>query len=330
MTNYSRRAATLVSVIVAVGLVAASAAFAGGYHYGTSLRCNACHIMHASKDGVIYGGGSLTNPVGAPNLLKGTVNQTCLTCHDGSTKDVVASGTAGAPTNVTGDTYTSKYLSSAGFFQTDWSSTASPVAHDLGPSAVTATQGTWVSEAGGMQCTDCHDAHGTPNWRNLLLQPGTAGSDVNIVEGTDVHIKPGASGWGKMDTDAVAFNDGVPNKIVSWCLGCHTNITAGEKHPQDKSLAGSKADGVHWAAGTGVGFGTGVGDGTAGIPRVRFAQNGADYAASMIVGDSNRVFCLSCHKAHGSKFDSTLVWPHYTDGAADQTSACGQCHNAGG
>jgi predicted CXXCH cytochrome family protein len=271
----------------------------------------------------VYNGGA-----GFADLLKGTVNQTCLVCHDGSTKDVVASGTAGAPTNATGDVYTSKYLSSAGFFQTDWATVASPIAHDLGPSQVTAVQGLWHSDAGGMKCTDCHDAHGTPNYRNLVLRPGTAGSDVNIVEGTDVFTDSSKTQWARRDTDAVAFNDGVPNKITTWCLGCHTNITAGDKHPQDKAISG--ADGTHWAGGAGVGFGTGLEDGVAGIPRVRFAQTGISYTDCIKPLASNRVFCLSCHKGHGSKYDSALVWPYYTMGDADQTSACGQCHNAGG
>jgi hypothetical protein len=326
MTNYSRRAATLVGAVVVVALVAASGAFAGEYHYGTTLNCANCHVMHGSYNGTLYNGGA-----GFAMLLKGTVNQTCLSCHDTTSRDVVATGTAAAPNDTISVAHPSKYKNSSGFFQSDWATALSPVGHDLGPSQVTAIQGSWISEAGGMKCTDCHDAHGTPNWRNLLPRPGTAGADVEIIEGTDVHIKPGVTTWAdKMDTDSVAFNDGAPNKIVSWCLGCHTNITAGDKHPQDKSLAGSKADGAHWVSGTGTGFGTDVGDGTAGIPRVRFAQTGTDYTSSMTVADTNRVFCLSCHKAHGSKYDSTLVWPHYTDGAADQTSACGQCHNAGG
>jgi formate-dependent nitrite reductase cytochrome c552 subunit len=82
--------------------------------------------------------------------------------------------------------------------------------------------------------------------------------------------------------------------------------------------------------GAGTGFGVDVGDALAGIPRVRFSQVGTTYATSGTVGTANKVFCLSCHKAHGSKYDSTVVWPHYTSGAADQTSACGQCHNSGG
>lgn len=321
----SKRWTAMPVVVVAVGLVLASCALAGDYHYGTSLNCNNCHVMHGSYNGTLYNGGN-----GSPNLLKGTVNQTCLSCHDGSSRDIVANtGTAAAPNDAIAVAHPSVYKNSSGFFQGDWASVASPVGHDLGPTDVTAIQGTWASTSDGMKCTDCHEAHGSPNWRNIKLRPGTAGANVVVEEGTQIHVKAGVSGWAQtMDTDSIAFND--PNRIVSWCIGCHTDITDGDKHPQNSSLGGGDVDGAHWVGGTGTGFGTGVGDGVAGIPRVRFAQAGADYVASSTPATTNRVFCLSCHKAHGSKYDSALVWPHYTTGDADQTSACGQCHNAGG
>ena len=327
----SRRKAVSPRVIVAILAMAATTwAAAGEYHHGTHLTCNQCHVMHGTKDANSYGGGN-----GVAHLLKGTVNNTCLGCHNGSSRDFVASGTVAAPNDTISGTWASKYKNSSGIFQSDWETVSSPLAHDLGAGHVTAVQGTWNtttahSDYAGMQCTDCHEAHGNENYRNIVEHPGGVGTAVLVREGTEVHTDPGASGWtGVMNTEAIAFDD--PNNIANWCAGCHTNITTGNKHPQNVALTASGADGAHWDGGSGTGFeNTGpIGDGTPGIPRVRFAQAGADYAECIDPADTNKVMCLSCHKAHGSKYDSAVLWPYYTDGAADRTSGCGQCHNSG-
>lgn len=325
------------SGLVAMLLMVGGVAVAGDYHTGSGLHCTDCHIMHASKDGTTYNSGT-----GYGNLLKAaSANVLCMQCHDGTdttAPDIAATGTAASPNDTLGISYTSKYKNSAGYFQSDWSSAQSNVAHDLyATGALTAVQGTWTSGTSGITCADCHDPHGTANYRNLLLQPGTAGVDINVRSGTEVFLREAitvpatASATAThYDTSAVGFDD--VNNVVSWCLGCHTNITTGasdtppKKHPQDVPVSG--ADGAHWTGGTGAGFGTDVGDGTSGIPRVRFAANGTDYTTTTTVATTNQVFCLTCHKAHGSKYDSTVVWPYY-EGGADQTSACDQCHNKG-
>lgn len=340
MNNFVRRATLLAGLTVLAALALGTYAFAGDYHIGAGLHCSDCHIMHASKDGVTFGGG-----LGNSSLLKSdTTNQLCLACHDGTdttAPDVVSTGTAAAA-NTTNDTlgiaYASKFKNCGGFFQSDYATVASAYGHNLGPAQVTAVQGTWQSGSTGMKCADCHGPHGTSNYRNLLLRPGTAASDVTVRGGTsgtqEAYLREAitvpatnSDTATHYDTDAVTFND--PNNLVAWCTSCHTNITTGTKHPQNAAVSGVKADSAHWVGGIGAGFGTDVGDASRGIPRVRFAQAGTSYATAGTVATTNKVFCLSCHKGHGSKYDSAIVWPHFTRDNADRPAACNQCHNKG-
>jgi len=337
VTTTNKSIAALLACLVGATLMLGGVALAGDYHQGSGLHCTDCHIMHASKDGTTYNSGT-----GYDNLLKAaSATALCMQCHDGAdatAPDIVATGTAAAPNDTLGTAYASKYKNSGGYFQSDYGSAQSGEGHDLyATSALTAIQGTWTSGTDGMVCADCHDPHGTANYRNLLLQPGTGGVDISVRSGTEVYLReaitipPTAAATAiHYDTSAVGFDD--VNHVVDWCLDCHTNITTGsgdtppKKHPQDVAVSG--AEGSHWTGGTGSGFGTDVGDESSGIPRIRFAQDGASYAATTTVADTNQVFCLSCHKTHGSRYDSTALWPYY-EGGADQTSACDQCHNKG-
>ncbi len=328
----------LLAGMVAMALISGGAAVAGDYHTAATLHCSDCHIMHASKDGTLYNGGA-----GNDKLLQGaSVNALCLTCHDNNAgvPDVVATGgTVTTPGDTLIQDYNSvdPYGNGAGSFQGDYATASSGVGHNLyATSALTAIQGTWTSDPTGMKCSDCHSVHSATNWRNLKTKPGGIATAITIAAGTqvfeDVAFTAPPASTGQVRDHYKASNVGFADtaNIVSWCVGCHTNITssATTKHPQSVAVSAISDAGAHWTGGTGVGFGTTVGDGTAGIPRVRFGQTGASYAAVTTAAATNQVFCLTCHKGHGSKYDSTLVWPHY-EGGADQTSACGQCHNKG-
>ena len=173
MERSPRRTAVRAGIGALIAVTFATGAFAGDYHNGGGLVCSDCHIIHASKDGTLYNGGN-----GNPGLLKvASGNDLCLSCHDGTdttAPDEVATGTAAAPNDTLGTAYASVYKNAAGFFQSNLTTTATNYGHDLGGGAVTAIQGTWVSDTTGMKCTDCHDAHGNANYRNLKTRPGTA------------------------------------------------------------------------------------------------------------------------------------------------------------
>lgn len=324
---FRKECAALIGAVV----VLAAPAIAGEYHNSGQLVCSDCHTMHASKDGQTW----------APTegLLKySSTNALCLSCHDGtdtSAPDVIASGTASAPNKTVSTPYINKFGSSGGFFQSDYQSAPNPAGHDILQASVTAPGG--GPTLSGMNCATCHEPHGNDNYRNLVANPGGTTTSVSVRLGQDVieNIAVNAQSPNPStayDSGNVAYiHNTSPNTGLStWCASCHPNFheNVPNKHKSDEAISYT-----HWTQGTGIGFGTDIEDGTAGIPRVRFeaAAGTTAFSGATSVSSSNRVVCVSCHKAHGSKYDSCLVWPYYTQNETgkDRTAACGQCHDKG-
>jgi len=66
------------------------------------------------------------------------------------------------------------------------------------------------------------------------------------------------------------------------------------------------------------------------VPRVRFLGNPAwDFSQASVVSGQNNVFCLSCHRAHGSEYAFGLAWPPNTPYGTGP-NGCDQCHNKSG
>ncbi|MDO8588564.1 MAG: cytochrome c3 family protein [Armatimonadota bacterium] len=320
-----------------VACLPASSGLAGEYHGGGQSTCSDCHVMHATKDNVPW---IVTEP-----LLKSAAGETplCLSCHDGSDSsapDIVASGTESNPTSVVVTSYTSKFGSSAGYFQSDTTTTHSELGHSLYSvgSATAPLSNTYV-KTGPLVCSDCHDPHGSPNYRNLLSDPNPShpGSvsiltGVNVSETTPVNsTTPNAAA--AYDTANIGFYTN--NNFRAWCTDCHDSILqelpGGSpahymRHPSDAAFsANSHVNVSNWtigAVGQDTGFGLDVGDGAAGIPRVRF---GSATGSAAVAAAGDTVFCLSCHKAHGSKYKAGTVWPLSAVGP-DSLSGCQQCH----
>lgn len=326
-------------VALAVCAVAVSGIRAGEYHgVQPTTACSDCHSAHASERGQVW--------TPTEKLLKNTGGEVplCMSCHDGTdpqAPDIVSSGTAANPSNVVSTQYASKYGSSAGVFQGDYLLSTNPCGHSLVPGAlVSAPLSTSYTKAGGLVCSDCHDSHGNGNYRNLVPDPNPNHPGAfSIVLGTNVkesvpvsmqNPNPAAA----YDTGNISF--GVPNNIGAWCADCHDQLaqnSAGSSpahfkgHPSEVVIGGV---GVHtdvsnWTTPSGqanTGFGTDVGDSSPGIPRLRY---GSPSLSNSTAGSGDAVFCLSCHKAHGSKYKYGLVWPLHQAGS-DMLSGCQQCH----
>jgi len=105
--------------------------------------------------------------------------------------------------------------------------------------------------------------------------------------------------------------NGIPNKhpVTETEWGATVRVRDGD--------ARHTTDSAHWVDGTGAGFD---------VPRSRFLNNPAtSYSAATSVSADNTVFCLSCHKVHGSENPDGLLWPE--QGGTVGPNGCDQCHN---
>ena len=317
------------------------------YHFGATLLCSDCHSVHFSQSHGFTGGAvAQTGTPGGdwltssgPNsyLLKGpSPTELCLSCHDGQTF---------APDVVDVDTY-GVGERSAGFFA------AVEMPNYKGHKISRAPGGKAGSSElcnrchfGGtfgnasVQCTDCHNPHGNGYYRNLWWA-SDPGNEPPIL----ASIRGGMTGKARYETANVGYP--APTgwdwaEVTNMCIDCHhtffapyytdkgespggfspyhrhpgANTEWGGSYPINRS--GAHTDPVNWVDG-GAGFT---------VRRLPFAVVGAsDFNTATSVAANNQVFCLSCHKAHGSENPFSLRWD-YGSGSATASAGCRQCHN---
>ena len=311
------------------------------YHSGETLLCTDCHVMHASmqhnhSDGYGAEGGIDGFPWEAPPnpnlLLAPDPLDLCLLCHD---------NTAGIPDVVEGDVNGLAERSGGFFAQPEVENTHG---HDLGRDLPGGSGWEYCMRchwgAPGddkVTCIDCHNPHGNGNPRNLQWI-----SDPDMTPPLGLLVDPGASGMDKYEREHVSYgtlNSESLREVSNMCLDCH-HVFSGEtytdpdgddihsRHPTydserddpnhiDDGEARGSSDPAHWEDGTGSGF--------IGTDRVRFVVDGADEFPEGLTVDAstNGVFCLSCHKAHGSDEPFSITFP--VDGRVNWVG-CDQCH----
>jgi len=296
MHDSGGRAIRATRALVLVSLAFAPAARGGEWHVLGSLICSDCHTMHNSQQGQPMRYDAIATP--GPLLLRAAdATSLCLACHGGANPTSQAPSVA-APSN--GDP-------PGGGFPADLTDPAHR-AHALGPLPVTPPDG---DTAVVMTCVTCHAPHGNAAYRNLVASPSGTGRSTSAPAVAQLVLADGTNAAQVYTRSNVRYASG----MSQWCLDCHNALTeahaaAGEvpPHPWDRPIFGAaSADFAAWS-------------GT--IPDRVAVQNAAGLGATPPdAGD--QVFCLSCHKAHGSPNPATLV---YAGGAA-LSDTCQQCHN---
>ncbi|MEW5807356.1 MAG: cytochrome c3 family protein [Acidobacteriota bacterium] len=274
--------------------------FSGNWHSAETLICSDCHTIHNSQDGLPMRYDGAINP--SPHLLRHADSLSlCLYCHDGGNPDAPD---VVSPVGYTADPCGGSFENSGG--------SPSEKAHDLNPALPETPPG--GNDSLILTCASCHDPHGSSNYRNLLENPAGSGNGSDVSVSVNQQILPDGS------NPSLVY---VPSNVIyksgmsSWCNDCHTDFhgrTGSEegtvepwlRHPQERQISGSYgADYAYWS-------------GT--INNRVEVENPLDEA---VPSDDDEVFCLSCHKAHGSSFKSALI---YADGST-KLSTCQQCHN---
>lgn len=272
---------------------------AGEWHRGSGLTCSDCHTMHNSLRGqsMRYD----ADPTPAEKLLRADgTTAVCIACHGGD-----------RPTALAPDVkYPSALEPPGGGFPADLGDPAQ-VAHALAPTPAVPPQG---SLAMVLTCGTCHDSHGNGNYRNLRDSPAASG---RFAPAPIVHQAVTANGTNPADVYTGA-NVRYVSGMSQWCIDCHDLITSAHvaaggstllSHPWDRTIAGGAATGV-----------TDLAAWMATVPNRVPVQNRLGLAPP---NDADEVFCLSCHRAHGSPNPAGLV---YADGVT-LSSTCQQCHN---
>ena len=295
--NAARRAGALAGLVV---LLAALRASSGDWHNAEQLACSDCHTMHNSSSGqpMRYD----NDPQPAQKLLRhSSALGLCTYCHDGTNPnapDVIS------PVSYVGDP-------AGGSFPSDLATRMSnPNGHDLGAANPELPPG--GTTAMTLTCVTCHAPHGSPNYRNLVIDP--AGTGANLAVAAYQAIKANGTNPAQVYVQSNVVNKG---GMSDWCGACHGSFhgktNAGEgtaspwlRHPQDQTLSTSAhVDYAYW---------------TGAIANRVPVQNPT---SNTIPSSSDQVFCLSCHKAHGSSNRAALI---FADGAT-KLSTCEQCHN---
>jgi|GEM_PF-6705305 len=309
------------------------------YHTGATLVCSSCHTMHYSEGGQPPSGADTGGPF-PKLLLKRNETDLCLNCHGGGTgPNVMGGGWPGGQFPAT------PAVQGRGHNPTGTAanpSTQIPLDSTLGLMPPGSTGGALTE----FTCGTCHDPHGFSNYdtgnaavftyrllRKSIKGPGGASIDVsNTIQSTfrDAQFSEIESA-----TNHNVYRSGptigdATRGFGKWCASCHGNFhddgpAFSFRHPSADELGGlyrnytlaNLADG--YAGGT-YHFKYPV-ETTQGAA----ATTGTQWAITS--GSTERVFCLSCHRAHGSATSNAGRWDFSQSSGAG--TGCNKCHRMG-
>jgi hypothetical protein len=344
-----RRILTFTAALVLIG---AGVATAGDYHYGATLACQDCHVMHSSmQHGYSASGGGTWTPIGGAgpydHLLRNEVNELCLTCHNDQAfaPDVLEANGGTAPT---------LGRQGGGLNMTNVAPYYDADGHTLG-STDDAPGGTF-DNPDGLNCIDCHSEHGTgsvevPNpYRNLRASGNRISYAVGVNDLTKDVFERTASGSDHYDIGNVDMNE--PSQTASgyanFCKGCHTAFhgSSSDANMRDQSGPAGEEWLRHPTADANIG---GIGGGHSDLTtfknklyRLKVMSNASDWGTQGVAWAAAPAdltpSCFTCHKGHGDTRAFGLIYPK-VDGSeaidedgngAAYRDLCKQCHGQGG
>lgn len=300
------------SLLLTVGMAANVMAF----HDGGAAKCNGCHTMHNSENGVLVDPNS---PNGNPYLLKdATPSDVCLGCH-GTSRGALLGGTPTAPTATKGG---GNFIFLQSLNLNDGRGGATnPISGDAAghnlnaPGYGLAADATLTASPGGnypagsMGCTSCHDPHGTADFRLLY------GAGRVVLQGNHTFVNPapvaiglstGSTGGTESGGNHTAYQSG----MSAWCGNCHGNFhnEAGGRleHPSGSNLGSTIANNYNLYNGTANL--NGGSEATAYLAEVPFEDAANTIASTTGPTASSQVMCLSCHRAHASSAPNAGRW----------------------
>lgn len=331
-------------VIFAMGLLPAATCLpgiAGIAHVGSNLLCSDCHTMHYSMEHGYEGETADLDPNSySTRLLKASPNDLCLGCHDGNAfaPDVLGTAATGYPRQAGALNRESQQI--AGYQQ--WTG------HTLDSRDV-APGGTWSNIEHGLQCIDCHAAHGiATQYRNLrttdTLGDPFANKSVTFSTGSgdmskDVQILSYdfASRYG---VDGVRFNEPDPTKssYANWCAGCHGDYHGAGGTVNMGGASGGDTGNTGWkrhpVADVNIGANSGERSSLqqyqSHTNKVKVMSSSGNWDTGTDVTPS----CFTCHKAHGNKNPFGLIYmsgngvisEEGDSGGSGVRELCRQCH----
>jgi predicted CXXCH cytochrome family protein len=291
-----------------------------GFHNGGVGSCQACHVMHDSRDGLSVA----LFPSGEPGLLlEETASDVCLRCHASESGAVFSvnpqmpaaekgggnfiflleenlnDAPDGASILIPGDA-AGHNLDAPGH------GLASDTRHSLSPGG--------SFPAGELGCTSCHDPHGNANFRLLHgagpVQGGIAVFSFPAPEAEGVELET--------ESESNSLHTAYQRGLSDWCGNCHgryhdDTVTAivpggGEplEHPSDRPLNREARD--QYNRYNGDDDPLGGSQAVAYLAAVPFEDAANTTTSTLGPGGGARVMCLTCHRAHATSAPAAGRW----------------------
>jgi hypothetical protein len=201
--------------------------------------------------------------------------------------------------------------------------------------------------AGEFTCVTCHRLHGPQSevpgkhygFRMLRVKPNGVNTSADpILSKSYEQVTPGGPVTVGPDGADLATAEGPTNHNVykggfsNWCGACHPNFHGGvgESHGTNNGTTSNGEDFVRHPSNTNIGdiastskYGTSY-DWQYPLVTTQTGNKGGTWT---IGGSTEKVFCLSCHKAHASNYANAVRWDSNN---ASTTGQCNKCHAQGG